>query len=167
MQKWLSFFRALVAQYFISAVAHFFIDVRKKRLIWEEVSANAAGSKPKEGVDLSLFQNEPFILLKKEHDLHRRAVRLCRERGFIPKVSIHPNQLMTAYNIASQGLGCTFVTDTLIRRSSFNNDLAYYRIAALSPELTSREVFIAHKKNRYHTRAMRNFIELAHSIFSH
>ena len=28
MQKWLSFFRALVAQYFISAVAHFFIDVR-------------------------------------------------------------------------------------------------------------------------------------------
>ena len=139
----------------------------EKRLIWEEVSANAAGSEPKEGVDLSLFQNEPFILLKKEHDLHRRAVRLCRERGFIPKVSIHPNQLMTAYNIASQGLGCTFVTDTLIRRSSFNNDLAYYRIAALSPELTTREVFIAHKKNRYYTRAMRNFIELAHSIFSH
>ena len=64
-------------------------------------------------------------------------------------------------------IGCTFVTDTLIRRSSFNNDLAYYRIAALSPELTTREVFIAHKKNRYYTRAMRNFIELAHSIFSH
>lgn len=137
----------------------------EKRLTRAEVSATDAGSEQKEGVDLTLFRDEPFVLLKKEHDLHSRAMRLCRERGFTPKVSIHPNQLMTAYNIASQGLGCTLVTDTLIRRCSFDNELIYYRIAALSQELTSRKVFIAHKNNCYSTRAMLNFIALANSIF--
>lgn len=138
----------------------------EKRLTLAEVSANNAGSEQREGVDLALFRDEPFVLLKKEHDLHTRAMRLCRERGFTPKVSIHPNQLMTAYNIASQGLGCTLVTDTLVKRSSFHNELVYYRIAALTQELTTRKVFVAHKKNRYSTRAMQNFIALAHTVFS-
>ena len=55
MQKWLSFFRALVAQYFISAVAHFFIDVRSQiekspnleffdRICWFDIWANKAVS---------------------------------------------------------------------------------------------------------------------------
>ncbi|MBP1764177.1 MAG: putative transcriptional regulator, LysR family [Firmicutes bacterium] len=136
-----------------------------KKLTRAEVSASDAGLEQKKGVDLSLFCNESFVLLKKEHDLHSRAMRLCRERGFTPKVSIHPNQLMTAYNVASQGLGCTLVTDTLVKRCSFDNELTYYNIAALSQELTSRQVFIAHKKNRYSTHAMRNFVALAHSIF--
>lgn len=137
----------------------------EKRLTRREVSADDAKPEQKEGVDLSLFRDEPFVILKKEQDLHNRAMSLCRERGFTPKVSIYSNQLMTAYNIASQGLGCTFVTDTLVKRCSFDNALTYYRIAAMPQELTSRKVFIAHKKNRYSTHAMRNFIALAHSIF--
>lgn len=137
----------------------------EKRLTLAELAANVSEAEQKEGVDLSLFQDEPFVLLKKEHDLHNRAMLLCRERGFTPKVSIHPNQLMTAYNIAGQGLGCTLVTDTLVRKCSFHSELVYYRIAASSQELTSRKVFIAYKRNRYSTRAMRNFIALAYSVF--
>ena len=138
----------------------------EKRLTLADVSAIGAGSEQKAGVDLSLFRDEPFVLLKKEHDLHVRAMRLCRERGFIPKVSIHPNQLMTAYNIAGQGLGCTLVTDTLVKRGFLHNELAYYHVAALTQSLTTRKVFIAQKKNRYSTRAMQNFIALAHAVFS-
>lgn len=138
----------------------------EQRLSLAEVSAGKTGTDKKAGVDLSLFAAEPFVLLKQEHDLHSRAMRLCRERGFTPKVAIHPNQLMTAYNIASQGLGCTLVTDTLIQKCAANNELAYYHIAAQAPELTARNVFIAQKKNRYSTRAMQSFIGLAQAVFS-
>lgn len=136
----------------------------EQRLTREDLAQHDR-TEQKEGVALSLFQAEPFVLLKKEHDLHNRALLLCRERGFTPKVSIHPNQLMTAFNIAGHGLGCTFVTDTLIKNSSFDNQLTYYRIAALSQDLISRKVFIAQKRNRYATQAMRNFVELARAIF--
>jgi DNA-binding transcriptional LysR family regulator len=137
-----------------------------QRLTRAEVSINAASLEQKQGVDLSLFKNESFVLLKKEHDLHRRGLDLCQERGFTPKVTIYPNQLMTAYNIASQGLGCTLVTDTLIKRCSFDNELVYYRIDSISKNLTSRQVFIAYKKKRYITKAMHKFIELACSLFT-
>lgn len=117
-----------------------------------------------EGIDLGELKGEEFILLKRGHDLHRRAAELCGERGFSPKSAIHLNQLMTAVQIAAHGLGCVFLTDTLVARSWGSMPMKYYKLRTDRPELAVREVFIAHRKNCRMTRAMERFIAVGQSL---
>ena len=119
----------------------------------------------KEGVSLELFREKAFILLKREHDLHARAIALCRESGFQPERALYLNQLMTAYHIGGQGLGCVFVTDTLVRVCGTSMPLYYYKIKTGRPQLTVRQVFVAHKNGCYVSHAMRRFMEIAASLF--
>lgn len=114
--------------------------------------------------DLALFSEEPFILLKSGHDLHDRALDLCQEAGFSPRNSIHLNQLMTAFHVASTGLGITLITDTLVRHGHVNAPLYYFKIRTAQPDLTRRDVFIAYRKKRQVTNAMRSFIHASQKI---
>lgn len=111
------------------------------------------------------FAAEPFLLLKREHDLYNKAVGICREQGVEPKSFLHLNQLMTAYSLVCQGLGLAFVSDTLVRFSRTPAPVRYFKLAVKDPQLTRRDVFVAYRKNRYVTRAMRGFIQLAEELY--
>lgn len=115
-------------------------------------------------VDLSLFRDEKFVLLKSRHDISQRAYGLCEEAGFVPKCSIELNQLLTAYSAASCGLGITFVTDTAIKNSMVSPRLAFYRIHAEDQSLLSRSVFLAWRKGARITLAMKKFIDAAEHV---
>lgn len=109
-------------------------------------------------LSLSHFASENFLLLGKGNDMNRRAFDLCQSSGFTPKVRLYLNQLMTAYHMACQGLGLTFLTDSLIKLGTPNTNLVYYKIRDAS---ATRKIFIAYKKNGYLTHAMQEFIRLA------
>jgi len=109
-------------------------------------------------LSLSHFASENFLLLGKGNDMNRRAFDLCQSSGFTPKVRLYLNQLMTAYHMACQGLGLTFLTDSLIKLGTPNTNLVYYKIRDTS---ATRKIFIAYKKNGYLTHAMQEFIRLA------
>ena len=111
------------------------------------------------------FEDRPFLLLKKEHDLYHRAMAICEEQGMAPESLLHLNQLMTAYSLACQGMGLTFVSDTLVRQSRIQADVVYFKLNVQNEKLTCRDVFVAYRKNRHITRAMRSFIELAQKIY--
>ncbi len=117
------------------------------------------------GISLDLFKDRPFILLKKEHDLYKRAMLLAQERDFTPVSSVHLNQLMTAFHLARQGIGISLVSDSLIRFCRTAENILYFKLNAKDPSLTHRPVFIAHKKNAPVTRAMEVFMETAKEIF--
>lgn len=111
------------------------------------------------------FVSEPFLLLKREHDLYNKAVGICQEQGVEPKSFLHLNQLMTAYSLVCQGLGLAFVSDTLVRFSRTSAPVRYFKLAVKDSQLTRRDVFVAYRKNRYITRAMRGFIQLAEELY--
>ncbi len=115
-------------------------------------------------IDLSILKNEHFVLLKTGHDLHERAVNLCQEAGFTPKCSFYFNQLMTAYFSSSKGLGCCFITDTIIKHSHTTAPLMYFRLNPVNAPLAQREVFIAYRKNYHVTQAMQKFIHTGSMI---
>lgn len=94
-------------------------------------------------VDLSLLKDEPFLMLKKQHDMYRRAKDLCRRAGFEPKVSLYLDQMLTAYNIAKNGQGITFFRNTLLTATDASDKLAYYK---LGDEMAARDIFISYKK---------------------
>ncbi|MBQ7797178.1 MAG: LysR family transcriptional regulator [Lachnospiraceae bacterium] len=94
-------------------------------------------------IDLSLIAEEPFLLLRRKHDMHKRAMDICRNAGFEPKVRLYLDQLLTAYNIAKSGKGVTFVRNTLLDYVEETDKLCYYK---LSDEMASRKIWISCKK---------------------
>lgn len=75
---------------------------------------------------------------------------------------LYLNQLMTAYHMARQGLGATFLTDTLVRLSAPNEALVYYK---LEDEEAARQIFLAVKRRGYRTKAMQGFIESSLALY--
>ncbi|MVB12561.1 HTH-type transcriptional regulator CynR [Caprobacter fermentans] len=139
--------------------------LRDYALTNEDICENKHLLPQTKGIDLTLVRDLPIILLKKDHDIYRKAKALCSERNFSPKSSIRLNQMLTAVNIASQGLGCVFISDSLIKHSHSAVNLAFFKIDTKEENLLKREVFIAYKKNCHLTRAMKSFLSVASDLF--
>ena len=114
-------------------------------------------------VELSAFSDSFFIVLKKGNDMYARAMQLCENAGFAPKVRISPDQLLTAYNMTKEGLGVTVVTDNLVRVMGSETRCCFYKLAG---EDTRRRLSIGYKKKRYPSSAMEAFVDCARSVYS-
>lgn len=127
------------------------------RLTAGEIKAEEAGpAGGKTGfASLKLFQRDPFLLLRSGNDTRERSDQLLKDSGISPRIILKLDQQATAYHVASQGMGITFVTDTLVRKVPENPNLYYYR---LNPEYAVRNIYFYHKQNRYLTRAIENFL---------
>ncbi|MDO4488958.1 MAG: LysR family transcriptional regulator [Eubacteriales bacterium] len=110
-----------------------------------------------ETVPLEKFRDLSFVLLKKKNDTYQRAVKICAEAGFTPKASFVGAQQMTAYHVCASGMGAAFVSSILIKHFPDNPDLCYYR---LDPKYSRRPLCLIWKKERYMTKAMREFENL-------
>ncbi|MBQ8814957.1 MAG: LysR family transcriptional regulator [Lachnospiraceae bacterium] len=108
-------------------------------------------------VFIEKFENEKFILLKSGHNMHHQAVTIFRENHFTPQVSFRMDQLLTSYALAASGNGVCFVTDTMFKYHRFPDEVYLYRVRGSG----HRTLSIAGKKNRYVTRAMERFIQVA------
>lgn len=115
------------------------------RLSFEEIdSGNDSSYSDKPSVGLEHFANEEFLLLTKGNDGHSRALRMCRNAGFKPKVSMYMDQMATSYHAAKNGLGITFVRAALLNHVKPTNQLWFYKID--DPDVI-RNIFIYHRKD--------------------
>ena len=114
-------------------------------------------------VDLCEFSNEEFLVLKKGNDMYTRTMQLCENAGFVPKVKIYPDQLLTAYNMTRAGLGITIVTDNLLRAERGASKCVFYK---LSGDNTRRKLAMGYKKKRYPSRAMEAFVQCAREVYN-
>lgn len=112
-------------------------------------------------VSMKTFEKEPFILLKKGNDMYERAFSVFEKNGIVPNVVFYVDQLNISYTLVESGMGAAFVTDTLFKFSKFSDNAVLYNI---SREHSSRMLYIAYKKNRYCTSAMKRFIDMAKDV---
>lgn len=109
-------------------------------------------------VPLEVFKDEPFILLKPSSNTYEKSLKLCQNYGFTPNVILTLEQQLTAYNMVCAGMGITYVSDTLAKNSFPHPNIIYYK---LDKELSKRNIYFSHKRNRYKTRVMEEFLEIA------
>lgn len=102
------------------------------------------------------FKDAPFILLNPENDTGKRAVTILKKNNIFPEIIFTLDQQVTAHNIASTGMGVTFVSDTLIKNLDINTTLYYYM---LSDEEISRNICFYYKNHHYISSACRKFID--------
>lgn len=108
-------------------------------------------------VPLHVFEHIPFVFLKTENDTGERGMKICQNQGFKPDIILRLDQLMTAYNVACSGMGCTFISDTLVQCVQSNPNIVYYKAAGNEAH---REVHFYQKRNKYMTRAMEEFLKI-------
>jgi len=94
-------------------------------------------------VNLSAFQNENFLLLKKGNDLHRRALSMCRAAGFKPQVLMYLDQMLTSYHVAENGHGVTFIRRGVLDRVKPCSTLYFYR---LDDPCVFRDIYLYRRK---------------------
>lgn len=130
-------------------------DAADYRLTAADVKQDGFSGMEADFIPLKVFQNDPFLLLRSGNDTRERSVQLFQFAGISPRIILNLDQQVTAYHIASYGMGITFVTDTLIKKVPENPNLLYYR---LNPEFAVRNIYFYYKRNHYLTRAMENFL---------
>ena len=132
-------------------------DLAHARMTDQVIRYHSPALPPNERVSLAPFKDLPFIFLRSGNDLYRRGMEMCQKADFRPNVVIYLDQMLTAHNIASRGVGCLFLRSWMIPYLTGTDTLYYY---AIDDTLARRPVYFAWKKDRYITRAMREFLKL-------
>lgn len=134
--------------------------LREYAVDMEDIKNGAALSGRYVPVPLNEFREVPFVMLRKQNDTYKRAVKMCEDAGFEPRTSFEAAQQMTAYHVCSSGMGAAFVSSMLLSRVPANPGLVYYR---LDSDACRRELCLLWKRERYFTRAMESFRTFAMS----
>lgn len=129
---------------------------------WALTAADVIGQKhleeKVEGVPLTLFQEEPFVVLRAHNDTRERVETICRNAGVMPHISLKLDQMLMAYRMSQKGMGISFVSDTVVRSQIPDPSLVYYKIS--DPE-ARRNVYFYYKRNKFFSRSMEEFIKIA------
>ncbi len=114
-----------------------------------------------QAVSIDVFKNEQYILLKEENDMYIRAMKVFQKKNIAPKVAFSVDQLNISYALADSGVGLCFITDTFFKYAHHRENVLLYKI---EEESNGRTLYTAHKNNKYCTKAMREFIDIAKEI---
>lgn len=109
-------------------------------------------------VPLRCFRHDPFLLLREGNDTRRRAIKLCTAARFSPYIRLELGQQITAYNLSRYHMGISFVGDLLVQTVPETQALRFYKLG--EPEAV-RDVHLYYKRNRYLTKAVSAFLEVA------
>lgn len=129
----------------LSYYALSFEDIRSKRYLDDRFLP----------VRLSLFKEESFLLLKSNNELYQRALAMCDREGFFPKIGMLLDQILTAYYIARDGAGITFVRDNLLPYVAPTDKLVFYKI---DDPCTLRHLYISCRKSSSLPAAEQDFL---------
>lgn len=108
-------------------------------------------------INLTLLEDDSFILLKQDQKLHQIAVQLCKQAGFKPQIILESESIEAAHALATAGMGATFVPDTLAYFGNTINKPLYCSIENLQ---SMRTLVVAYRKGRYLSKAASKFINI-------
>lgn len=111
-------------------------------------------------VDLSLFKEEPFILLHSGQAVRMTTDKIFSDYQIKPFIAYETKSYLTSLEMAKAGLGCTFIT----QKESISSDLEVFELDK-GPYLYP--IILVHKKDLYITQPMSHLIKLAKELQNH
>lgn len=128
------------------------------QLSYEDILASGSNFKSMPAVDFKYFNDIPFIVLKKGSDSRNRFDSAIARNKMNPVIELELDQSASSYFVAYNGLGATFVSNTLIINLKQHDQLCFYRVD--EPEFI-RDVYFYTKKNKYLSRSITEFFKIA------
>ena len=131
--------------------------VARYQLTWEDICNRVHLNPSIPGVSLRKFAEEPFITLRLPNDTRKRTETIFQDEGMKLAPYLKLDQLLTVYHLTEYGMGMSFVSDTIVRHLPPSQNIIYYKCD--HPDAI-RNVTLYHKKTRYLTRSMKEFIRI-------
>ncbi|MBR5273380.1 MAG: LysR family transcriptional regulator [Clostridia bacterium] len=110
-------------------------------------------------VSISELENEKFIMLDKTFTIHDRILEACRNFGFEPSIGFESSQWDFVVEMVAQNQGVTILPPKIFSRFPSSN----VRLIKLAEPFPWEIAFIA-KEDKYLSRPMKQFIDLAKEI---
>ncbi|OUO93499.1 LysR family transcriptional regulator [Cloacibacillus sp. An23] len=126
------------------------------RMGFEDVRRGAHIDGSMRAVDMRLFRDEPFILLRKGHDMTRRALEICGEAGFTPNVVAEFDQMLSSFRMVLNGGGVAFVRDGVARHVAPTDGVVFYKI---DDRFASRDLLLNYRKDREFSPLAMDFVK--------
>lgn len=116
--------------------------------------AGELGSPIKE-IDLSLFQDEIFVLMFKESTMRTVIDPIFEQAGFKPRILFETSSNQTLYSTVANNISCSVLPSHYADLTS--KQVAYFHL----PSRPSWKLMASYKKGRYLGKAAMDFIHLA------
>lgn len=114
--------------------------------------------KKRKAVPVTAFQEEQFIILRTYNDTRKRVEEIFKRAEMKPKIQLKLNQILTTYHLTEQGVGISFISDTVVKKMENNGNMLYYKI---DDPHTKRNVYLYYRKNKHLSKALTEFIRIA------
>lgn len=101
--------------------------IKQHAIAYEDLCSGAYLQKA-ESVPMSTFAGEHFVFLNSRNDTRTRALQVCYDAGFEPKIVMEIDQLLTAYYMAEAGKGLTFIRAGIPCYVGKSENLYFYKI---------------------------------------
>ena len=147
----------------LAVPSHFHVnrDLKEYQLNRRDVASGRFLEEDVPTVPFSAFSDLPFVFLKHGNDTRDKAMQFFTRYRMTPQIILELDQQMTSYKVSCQGLGISFVTDTLIRCVPAEKQVILYK---LDRDIALRNLCFIRKKARYITRAVQEFLKIADSL---
>lgn len=136
-------------------------ELKEFQILPDSIYNNSIELDKVKSVSIEKFKNEKFILLKNGNDMHTRAMHIFHENNIEPKAIFNVDQLNISYALADLGMGVSFITDTFLKYGNLSKNVVLYDFGK---EHSNRNLCVAYRKNKYCTRAMSEFINVAKEV---
>lgn len=120
-------------------------ELEQYRYSFEDFLQRAKPNCRRPAVPLAQFKEKSFILLKEGNDSYGRALKICRNAGFDPQISLRVTQMMTAYYLVCEGQGVTFLRSTIPQHVVPTNQVVFYQ---LDDPLAVRDIYLSYTKRK-------------------
>lgn len=107
-------------------------------------------------VRMGAFKGQEFIFLREGNDSYSRGMQICKNAGFTPYVSMTVDSLMTAYFLAAEEHGVTFVRDSIPFYADLTDKLLFY---VIDDSLAERSIRLYGRKIRDRTSIASAFLK--------
>lgn len=150
---------------FISTSGELPQDLVKKEIKQERIclcvpkNMAAAGQLTKETDICTVFsklKDEQFILLEKDQPISLLVDSFLTSRNIVLQSHITVDQVATAVNLASMGMGCCFASEDALENNFIREKLCTFPLTGYIPE---RPIYVVYHKEFYQTRACKDLIE--------
>lgn len=126
------------------------------RLTFQQVQSGVYQEVSCPSVYIEHFSQQPFIFLKKGNDSHQRCSKICQLGGFRPQITMHIDQLLTAYYIACSGKGLAFIRAGITGYVEPTDKLYFYKI---NDALATRNIYLSYKKSKTQNKSITEFYQ--------
>ncbi len=122
-------------------------------------------------LDISLFRNMPFVLLRSGDRIRAITDREFFRRGISPKIRIETQNIQTAFALASEGMGITVCSQMYLESPFVISGHSDYEsrkkveILPFSSQELNDSIAIAYNRERYLSKIASDFIEMTLAEF--